>query len=156
VARQVGEAAESCRKKIARLWLGRELPAWSEPCVLEVQRSPAGRRGGYSTFYFDGGRVLGQRLQLKGSLKEILPQVLPHELTHSILANHFGRPVPRWADEGTAILGEDEAEKNRRDAQMMSFLGNQDRAYVLCELFDLHHYPHDLRVFYTQSYSITR
>jgi hypothetical protein len=156
IARQIGEAAEKCRKRIARQWLGRELPAWTEPCLLDVGRSPDGRRGGYSTFYFEGGRVLGQQLTIKGSLPELLPKVLPHEVTHSILAHYFGCPVPRWADEGTAILSEDEAEKDRRDAQMLAMLGATDKAYSLACLFGLQNYPHDPRVFYTQSYSITR
>lgn len=156
VARRVGDAAEKYRAKIARLWLGHDLPAWTDPCILEVSESPEAKRGGSSTFFFDNGRVLGQRLQVRGALADLLPKVLPHEVTHSILAGYFGRPVPRWADEGTAILSEDEAEKSRRDRQMLAILDSKRGAYALEDLFDVRRYPDDLRVFYAQSYSITR
>ncbi len=156
IARRIGDAAEKYRAAIARSWLGYDLPAWNEPCVLEVSESPAGKRDGSSTFYFDNGRVLSQRLHVKGALSDLVPKVLPHELTHSILANYFGRPVPRWADEGTAILSEDQTEQKRRDQQMQGILTSSRATYSLEELFGLRHYPDDHRVFYAQSYSITR
>jgi len=40
-------------------------------------------------------------------LDVILKRVLPHEVTHAVLMLHFGRPIPRWADEGAAVLAED-------------------------------------------------
>jgi hypothetical protein len=156
LAKQVALAAEKYRQAIARLWLGREMPDWPEPCLLNVEGTFAERRGGYSTFYFDRGKVSHQQVNVKGPLPELLPKVLPHELTHSILAHYFGCPVPRWADEGSAILSEDDAERDRRDAQMEQLLSKTDLAYPLDELFDLNEYPRDLRAFYTESYSVTR
>jgi hypothetical protein len=155
IAKQVAQAAEKYRAAIARLWLGRALPDWEEPCVLNVDANYGEHRGGYSTFFFDRGRVSHQEMNIRGPLGDLLPKVLPHELTHAIFAHYFGCPVPRWADEGSAILSEDDAERGRRDAQMELILG-RTAAYPLDELFDLNDYPGDLRVFYTQSYSVTR
>ena len=37
----------------------------------------------------------------------MLVAVLPHETTHTVVAGNFGdQPVPRWADEGMAVLTE--------------------------------------------------
>lgn len=155
-AKQAAESAEKYREAIARQWLGHRLPDWDEPCVLNVNASSAERRGGSSTFYFDRGRVVGQTVNVRGPMHELLPKVLPHELTHSIFAHYFGCPVPRWADEGSAILAEDVAERERRDLQMERILGATNLTYPLEVLFDLNDYPGDLRVFYTQSYSVTR
>ena len=53
-----------------------------------------------------GGRpvVSSQRMEIRGEAKQLLNSVLPHEVTHTVLAHHFGRAVPRWADEGGVEL----------------------------------------------------
>ena len=39
LAREVGEAAETYRQTLATEWLGREVPAWRDPCpVAETRR----------------------------------------------------------------------------------------------------------------------
>ena len=53
-------------------------------------------------------------MTVEGSLERILNSVLPHEVTHTIFAAKFGRPLPRWADEGGAVLSEDATELEDR------------------------------------------
>ena len=105
-ARQVCEAAEQYRVELAHEWLGRELPAWSQPCPITVQDGPQLGAGGATSFSFDRGHPFGWTMSIQGSRERILDSVLPHEVTHTVFATHFGRPVPRWADEGACTTVE--------------------------------------------------
>jgi hypothetical protein len=51
-------------------------------------------------------------MHLEGPLENILVGCLPHEVTQSVLADFFGQAVPRWADEGAAIVSEDAVERS--------------------------------------------
>src|SRR3954451_23045495 len=44
-AQAVARHAETCRRAIARAWLGRELPPWAAPCPIQVKLT-AGEAGG--------------------------------------------------------------------------------------------------------------
>src|SRR5579871_1221062 len=109
IARQVAERAEKIRREQARLWLGRELATLQPRGRISVRISEGAPRGA-STFKFHEGELLGQSVELHGPLERILSGVLPHEMAHTLFAQHFGCPVPRWADEGGAILCEGQAE----------------------------------------------
>ena len=102
-AERVAQSAERLRKAEAKRWLGKELADWPEICPVEVVLSK--RVGGRADLKFVGGRV-EQTLRVEGTLPLILSNVLPHEMTHIIIANHFHCQVPRWADEGMAVLSE--------------------------------------------------
>ena len=41
--------------------------------------------------------------------------MLPHEVTHTVFAYYFRCPLPRWADEGGAVLSEDDIELDKHD-----------------------------------------
>ena len=151
---RIAAAAEAQRTALAKLWLGKELADWSRPCPIQVSLNTA-RVGGMTTFAFERGSPDPAQVNITGSLERILSNQLPHEVMHAVLAAHFRRPVPRWADEGVAILSEDEPEHKRHD-RMLHQLLNGGRALRLSYLFELKDYPDDRITLYTQGYSVTR
>jgi hypothetical protein len=151
VARQVGEYAEHYRRVKAVEWLGRELPNWPDPCQVEVVLK-LGDAGGATSFAFEHGRVLGQDMTVEGPLERILNSVLPHEVTHTIFAAKFGRPLPRWADEGGAVLSEDAIELDRHD-RLVREVVNSGRFIPFRRLFVLTEYPSDVMALYAQGFS---
>src|SRR5262249_474980 len=96
-----------------------------------------------------------QAMEIEGPLDSILAGVLPHEVTHAVLAHAAGGPLPRWADEGAALLSEDKEEQRRHERSLRQIL-NSGRAMPLRRLFELRDYPKDVMVLFTQGYSVTR
>jgi hypothetical protein len=159
LAEKFADAAEYFRVEKAREWLGRELPTWPQRCPLVV-RVNMGEAGGATTFTFneDGsGRsfVGSRRMEIKGSVTQMLNSVLPHEITHTVFADHFGRPVPRWADEGGSVLSENDEERISHDIKARQLL-NSNRAMKLRYLFALKDYPDDMIVVYAEGFSISQ
>jgi hypothetical protein len=159
LAQKFADAAEHFRVEKAREWLGRELPAWPRPCPLVV-RVVMGDAGGATTFTFEqdqGGRsyVASRKMEIKGRLDQLLDSVLPHEITHTIFADHFGRPVPRWADEGGSVISENDEERQNHDIKCRQLL-NAGRAISLRVLFAMKEYPDDMIVTYAEGYSVSQ
>ena len=154
IARQVADHAETCRAKIAREWLGQELGRWSRPCPIKVKLT-RGEAGGLTSFGFQRGKVSDQEMSVEGRLDRILASAIPHEVTHTVLAAYFGSPMPRWADEGAALLSEDDRELRRHD-EICSKLVSRRGELPLARLFAVEEYPHDLLGFYGQGYSTAR
>lgn len=155
IAQQIGDAAERYRKEKALLWLGTEMPSWPEPCPLKAKVTLGGA-GGATSFVFDQGRILGQRMEIEGGLDRLLASVLPHEVTHTVFAHYFRTPVPRWADEGGSVLSEDELEKSRHDQLVRQILNSSGRAMPLRRLFTLKDYPGDVMVLYAEGFSVAQ
>jgi hypothetical protein len=156
IAQQVGQAAEYYRKEKAVHWLGREMPTWGQPCPLYIKVTMGGP-GGATSFQFDRGQILSQKMEIEGPLDRILASVLPHEITHTVFAYYFRQPVPRWADEGGSVLSEDDEERLRHDRLVRRNL-NEGRAFQLRRLFDLHDYPRtneQVGCMYAQGFSMT-
>lgn len=154
IAQQVGQLAEQYRRDKALEWTGREMPPWPQPCPLKVTVQMGGA-GGATSFAFDNGQVLGQHMHIEGSLERLLNSVLPHEVTHTVFAHYFRCPLPRWADEGGAVLSEDEVERNRHDMMVRQILNTPGRAIPLRRLFALREYPSDVMALYAEGYSVT-
>lgn len=154
VAEQVARYAEYYRKSKAIEWLGQEIPDWNSPCEVEVKITFGGA-GGATSFSFEGGQVLGQSMVVEGSLERILHSVLPHEITHTIFAAKFRRPLPRWADEGGAVLSEDHEEIARHDLLVRKII-NRGNMIPLSRLFILTEYPRDVMALYAQGFSVAR
>ena len=110
IAQQIGQYAEYYRKQKAMLWLGQEMPQWPEPIPLRVTILRNGSSGA-TEFGFDRGYILSQRMHIEGPLDRLTASVLPHEVTHTVFAYYFRQPLPRWADEGGAVLSEDDIER---------------------------------------------
>src|SRR5687767_13593787 len=157
LAQKFGDLAEQYRRDKAIDWLGKEMPPWPQRCPLRVDINLR-QSGGATTFSFGAdaagrGVVASQEMKIWGETKQLLYSVLPHEVTHTVLAYHFGRPVPRWADEGGSVLSENEEECFQHDIRCREIL-NQGRGIRLKVLFTLKEYPRDMIVVYAQGYSI--
>ncbi len=153
IAQKIAQYAEFYRKDRAVAWLGQEMPTWRQPCTLKVVITQSGS-GGATSFSFNGGQVLGQEMQVQGSLERILSCVLPHEVTHTVFAYRFRRPLPRWADEGAAVLSEDEKEKATHDRICRDRL-NSEKAIPARQLLSMMEYPRDVMALYAQGYCLT-
>ncbi|MBM3993918.1 MAG: hypothetical protein FJ303_07175 [Planctomycetes bacterium] len=152
VAQQIGQWAEHYRKEKATLWLGREMPAWPQPCPLRVTVSMDGPSGA-TEFTFGSYGVTSQKMQIQGPLDRLIHSVLPHEVTHTVFAHHFKSAVPRWADEGGSVFSEDDAERERHDKVVRSIL-NQRQQIPMRTLFGLKEYPPQVMCLYAQGFSI--
>ncbi len=151
VAEQVGQWAEYYRKEKAMQWIGREMPLWPDPCPIKVKVTIGGA-GGATSFNFMHGQVW-QTMTIEGPLDRLLQSVLPHEVTHTVFGHYFRCPVPRWADEGGAVLSEDDLERGRHD-QMVRQILNGGKAMPLRRLFSLRDYPRDVGALYAEGYSV--
>ncbi|MCU0710785.1 MAG: hypothetical protein MUC43_01915 [Pirellula sp.] len=156
-AKEVSTAAESFRKALAIHWTGNELPQWSKPCILFVQDNPRALASGETNYTLVNGAVINFKMTVRGTRERIIDSVLPHEVTHTIIASHFapyGRPVPRWADEGMCTTVEHEAERRKHDQLLIKFLMD-GKGLRFATLFLLEDYPADPLPLYAQGYSLT-
>lgn len=152
---EVAETAEKMRADLAQKWLGKQLPPWRSPCPIRVNASPSLGAGGATSFMFENGRPFGWRMTIQGSQERILDSVLPHEITHTIFATHFGRPLPRWADEGACTTVEHESERRTQHRFLIRFL-NEERGIPFNKMFRIREYPRDVMPLYSQGYSVVR
>lgn len=159
-AKKVAMTAERWRVRLAKQWLGHDIPNWSRPCPIQVQVGQIGA-GGETTFRFapnpKTGRneVYGWEMRVQGTAQRILDSVIPHEVSHTIFASHFRRPLPRWADEGAATLAEHESERRRQDLTLKQVW--DDGRFPLKQLLSMKEYPRDMQdvmTLYAQGYSL--
>lgn len=158
LARKVGELAEQYRKDLAIRWTGQEFPAWPNRCPITVEI--AQHAGGETSFIFmpdRTGRSAPSHWQMKvfGPPERILDSVLPHEVSHTIFATHFGRPLPRWADEGACTTVEHESERRRNNRMLIEFLQTK-RGIPFNHMFSMKQYPDDILPLYAQGHSLAR
>ncbi len=165
LAERVATVAERTRRDMGRKWFGED-GEWPARCdiYLHATAEAYSRATGkpptwtaHSTINLEAGRVVLRRIDVRGDDAELLTASLPHETTHAVLAGHFGKHhVPRWADEGMALLSEP-------DARLDVYRRKLDEAQRGGLLFPLHNlmtledYPTASRAFafYVQSVSVT-
>lgn len=155
LAQEIGEYAERYRRELAIEWLGRELPPWSAPCPIQAQVAPNLGAGGATSFAFHGNRPIDFRMTIQGSRERILDSVLPHEITHTIFATHFGRPLPRWADEGACTTVEHTSERRKQEQLLIQFL-TTNRGIAFNQMFAMMEYPSDMLPLYSQGYALAQ
>ncbi len=91
--------------------------AWQPKCILVLHRtfqsyqnalgSRAASSWGCATIKSSRGAITSRRIDICATTPKRLAETFPHELTHVVLADRFaGRTVPRWLDEGLAVLAE--------------------------------------------------
>jgi hypothetical protein len=160
---KVAHVAEKTRHEMFQKWFG-GVQAWTAKCEIHLHPtaqdyakatgvSPSSP--GHARIESDrqSGRVVVRRLELHVDNTNMLEVVLPHETTHVVLAGQFGTAVvPRWADEGMAVLSEpaDKVEERRRDL----IRGQRDGTLIkIKELMSLPDYPQprQMTAFYAQS-----
>jgi hypothetical protein len=164
----IGRACESLRTQLTRKWLG-DIPAanWaSARCYVVIHPSMAsylrevGSAGsgtlGSSLTKTENRQIVSRRIDLRGDVADPLTAALPHELTHVILADAFaGEELPRWADEGMAMLADPPAKLAGHYRDFDAAVA-EHRLFHLAELFSKQEYPNaDGRtVFYGESVSL--
>ena len=68
---------------------------------------------------FDQGRTVLRRIDVRADASDWSNAALPHELTHVVLGERFGgHALPRWADEGIAMLSESREKHRERVANL--------------------------------------
>lgn len=165
VARKVAVAAEQARATARRKWFADDCLDWDQRG--EVLIYPTGRdyseatgattrSPGHSEIRADGSRVILRRIHVHADEPGMIEAVLPHEVTHAVLAGQFGdQPVPRWADEGMAVLVEPQ-ECIDRHLRALARQRDQGLLFSARELICLKDYPEPRRMaaFYAQSVSL--
>ena len=161
---QVAAIAEKTRRDMYRKWFGTDGIDWAPKCELILHPTgndysrmtgESGASPGHSRVERDpsGQRIVGRRMDLRCDNASMLDAVLPHETTHIVLAGMFdNHHVPRWADEGIAVLTEpsfkiDQHRRNLERSQQEGLL------FEVQELMQLDDYPRSRRIgaFYAQS-----
>lgn len=155
VAQAIGDAGEIYRRDLSVEWLGRELPPWQDPCPITIHVGSHLGAGGATSFMFEQGRPFGWQMTIQGSYERLLDSVLPHEITHMIFATHFGRPLPRWADEGAATTVEHTSEKTKQHHLLINFL-TTGRGIAFNQMYAMQEYPDDILPLYSQGFSLAR
>ena len=153
LATEIGQAAEKYRQELAVSWLGKPMPNWSSPCIMNVKVGENLGAGGATTFMFDRGEVYGWRMEIQGSHRRLLDSVLPHEITHMIMATRFRRPLPRWADEGAATSVEHISERTKYYRMLQKFL-RSGRGISFSSMFAMTEYPSDVLPLYAQGFTL--
>ncbi len=161
LANEIATAAENFRRDLAIEWLGKELADWEQPCPIRATVDPRLGAGGATSFMFASpgrntpGRPHGWTMSIQGSRERVLDSVLPHEVTHTIFATHFGRPLPRWADEGACTTVEDISERSKQEKLLYQFL-TTNRGIAFNKMFAMKEYPQDILPLYSQGYALAR
>jgi hypothetical protein len=153
LAAAVAEAAERYRRDLAIYWLGGPLAPWPTPCPIRVVAGDNLAAQGVTTY--NPAPVRDFQMEVIGTPERILDSVLPHEVTHTILATYFGRPLPRWADEGICTTVEHESERGKHEIKLREFLHSR-RGIAMNQLFLMTEYPPDVLPMYAQGYSVCR
>jgi hypothetical protein len=164
-ARKICIAAERARGVAARKWFDDPCD-WSERCEIFVYETARGysqasgapiQSPGHSEIRAEGSRVLLRRIFVHADDPGMIKAVLPHEVTHTVLAGRFGDyQVPRWADEGMAVLDEPQ-ERINRHLRMLAHHRTEGDLFSARQLICLKDYPEARRVpvFYAESVSLT-
>ena len=114
---------------------------------------------GHSQIELDSttGRVVVRQIFLHCDHPTMIHDVLPHETTHVVLAGQFGNHhVPRWADEGIAVLTEP-ADKIQHHRKNLAIGFKNKAAWIpLRELLQMDNYPPPAQIdtFYAQSVAL--
>jgi hypothetical protein len=167
LAETVARVCETTRTTQMRHWFGRASSAeWTPRCDVYLYPTPAQfhqmtdqpeESPGFSTMGVNEGRVVARRMNLRADHPKLLMAILPHEITHVVLADLFtSDQIPRWADEGMAVLSEPTGEQQLRAVELAEPL-ETGRLFRLQDLMVMD-YP-DGRywgLYYAQSVSLTR
>jgi hypothetical protein len=161
--------AETLRNLLRAKWLGEDSSnVWSPRCQIVLHSSQrsyvaaVGRGGertvGSSLVKTDKGRIVSRRVDLLGAGTKFLSAALPHELTHVVLRDCFtSTVVPRWADEGMAILADTKAKQERHFKDLRDAVARRTTFHA-AEILTMEEYPSPNRLgaFYGQSASLTK
>lgn len=164
----LGERCESLRAELRTKWFEPEEidHPWTPRCELVIHADvrsylrevPGGERTvGSSWIQTVRGRVVTRRIDVRGD-RDWFDGAMPHELTHVLLADRFvDAPMPRWAEEGLALLADPQPKQVLHDLNCRSAVAAH-RQFRLVELFAAAEYPPAAQqlTFYGQSAALVR
>lgn len=154
---------ERLRTQLQEAWCDGARAAWNPKCDIVVhatvaeyvrQLGPGSEHSsGCASLDKNSGRIVRRRIDLRSDAADWRTASLPHELTHVVVADQFPvQQIPRWADEGMAILAEPPSKRRRRYAALQTAL---QRGHLLRpdEVLTLTAYPGAGRIdaFYGES-----
>lgn len=146
VEKKVIHYAEVYRRDIAVEWFGEEVQPWGWRHDISVDQE--GPRGGYNQF-----SLLGTSIHASGDETHILYSSLPHEICHSVNLFKLGLGLPRWVDEGMAMLSERQEMGCRSNLPLLK----SSTRVPLATFLDQKSYPLFFRQnFYGQCLSLTK
>jgi hypothetical protein len=164
-AERIARSAEATRTAMIGKWFGDDPGPWSPRCDIfiyataqdysQATGAPANSPG-HSTMQNEGSRVVSRRIDLHADDPNMSVGVLPHETTHVVLAGRFGdHAVPRWADEGMAVLSEPR-ERIERHLRNLPQHRADHHLFGTGQLMKLDAYPDPRYIgpFYAQSVSL--
>jgi hypothetical protein len=166
LAEAVLRTAEQARAAQQRKWFGKPGADWSPKCRMylypsaeaysEATGAPVNPGGGHTDIQAEEDRVLSRCIHVHGSRGILLKGVVPHEVTHAVLAGRLGRGrVPRWADEGMAILAEAQPQIDIHFRYLPRWRAD-DALFDMRTLVQMRDYPQPRAIgpFYAQSVSL--
>lgn len=106
-------AAERARRESAWYWTGGDLPGdWNRPCPI-TYRAANHSGGGATSFRIGPNTVYDWQMQVEGQRPLVIRNVIPHEVDHAVRASIVRKTIPRWLDEGCAMIWEDGEERSK-------------------------------------------
>ena len=167
-AEQAAQTAESVRVNMQQKWFGGACREWSPRCEIylhptadDYSRATGQYNSpGHSSIRIENGHFIVRRIDLHCDDANMMTAILPHEATHIILASELGEQqverLPRWADEGVAVLT-DARDKIDRHMVNLSKARQDGQLFAMRELMEMPNYPQNPRqisTFYAQSVSL--
>jgi hypothetical protein len=166
-AEQIAQLVERVRVEMHRKWFGSDPPAWSPKCDIVIhagneeyqQATGVSKESpGHASIGLDKvtGRLASRRIDFPYGSPALMTDVLPHEATHVVLGGNFGKhEVPRWADEGIAVLSETDGRIAAHRANLVK-VQREGRLMKVREVMTMKNYPHPSQIiaFYAQSTSL--
>jgi tetratricopeptide (TPR) repeat protein len=167
-ADQAAQIAEAVRVKMQQKWFGGPGREWTPRCVIYLHPTAADysratgqyNSPGHSSIRIENGHFVTRQIDLHCDDSNLLTAILPHETTHIVLASELGElqveRLPRWADEGVAVLTEPR-EKVERHLVNLNKARQDNQLFSLKELMELPNYPQNARqisTFYAESVSV--
>jgi hypothetical protein len=160
MARAIAAEAEYQRAELAKLWLGKELPAWEKQCEIKYAPTASGVGTGVNVVSYgkakDGSPALVfSRIELNGDFLNVLTDAVPSQVMQVVLHSHFGTVSPRWADEGLATMAKTAEAQAHQDDVCRQIL-NGGRGIRLSKLLPMISYPKDRDAYCSEGHSIVR
>jgi hypothetical protein len=162
---KVARTAEETRAAMTRKWFGKAGADWKPKCSIYLHDTAreysqitgiSASSPGHSRIETESERVVSRQIDVRCDHPGMLKSVLPHETTHVVLAGQFGnKPVPRWADEGMAVLTEPR-DKLALHKKNLARSRQDGQLFAVRDLMELSDYPKPrlIGAFYAQSVSL--
>jgi tetratricopeptide (TPR) repeat protein len=168
IAEVIASQAEQARKYAIELWfLDDPASDWQPKCELYLYPTsheysmatgvPA-ESPGHSKVLNQQGQIQSRQVFLRMDDPNARLAVLPHEVAHVVFAGRFGAStVPRWADEGMAVLTEPMDKQNAHLANLARCYA-QGAGFSCAQVMTMGEYPpgERMRDFYAHSVGICR